>query len=215
MKRITRTMLLLIMAVALLAGLAMSVSAAEYATMDEALGYLDTDSYKANVNSDPNFDSNIAQALKTVRESISTYATFWSLLPPIIAIALALITKEVYSSLFIGILSGALIYSNFNIWGMVTNTFDVMVGNLADSGSVGILIFLPSISPAMVRQWMLPCLPFTSVLPNSFSVSRCCSFINNLLPHFIPLKFILNLFFAPACTKRKIQIALQVWNLDA
>ena len=142
MKRITRTMLLLIMAVALMTGLVLTASAAEYADMDTALSYLDTDSYKTNVSTDPNFESNIAQALKTVRESISSYATFWSLLPPVIAIALALITKEVYSSLFIGILSGALIYSNFNLWGMVTNTFDVMVSNLADSGSVGILIFL-------------------------------------------------------------------------
>lgn len=142
MKRTTRTILLLILAAALLAGLATTVSASEYTNMDDALAYLDTDSYKSNVSTDPDFETNIAQALVTVRENIASYATFWSLLPPIIAIALALITKEVYSSLFIGILSGALIYSNFNLWGMVTNTFDVMVGNLADSGNVGILIFL-------------------------------------------------------------------------
>ena len=135
-------MLLLILAVSLLAGLALTASAADFGDYDTAMDYLDTDSYKTNVNADPDFESNIAQALETVRQSISTYATFWSLLPPIIAIALALITKEVYSSLFIGILSGALIHSNFNVWGMVTNTFDVMVGNLADSGNVGILIFL-------------------------------------------------------------------------
>lgn len=142
MKRTTRTILLLILAAALLTGLATTVSASEYTNMDDALAYLDTDSYKSNVSTDPDFETNIAQALVTVRENIASYATFWSLLPPIIAIALALITKEVYSSLFIGILSGALIYSNFNLWGMVTNTFDVMVGNLADSGNVGILIFL-------------------------------------------------------------------------
>ena len=41
------------------------------------------------------------------------YGSFWSLVPPIIAIVLALITKEVYSSLFIGILAGALFYANF------------------------------------------------------------------------------------------------------
>jgi len=142
MKRMTRTMLLLIMAVTLLAGFAMSASAADFADYDTAIDYLDADNYKANVNSDPDFDANIAQALDTVRGSISSYATFWSLLPPLIAIVLALLTKEVYSSLFIGILSGALIYSNFNPWGMVTNSFDVMVGKLADSWNVGILIFL-------------------------------------------------------------------------
>ena len=71
------------------------------------------------------------------------YATFWSLLPPIIAIALALITKEVYSSLFIGILAGGLLYSGFNIVGTIEHVFvDGMIGELADSWNVGILIFL-------------------------------------------------------------------------
>ena len=142
MKRITRTLLLLIMAVSLLACFALTASAADYSDYDTAIDYLDADNYKVNVNSDPEFETNIAQALDTVRDSISSYATILSLLPPIIAIVLALITKEVYSSLFIGILSGALIYSNLNVWGMVTNTFDVMVGKLAYSWNVGILIFL-------------------------------------------------------------------------
>ena len=67
--------------------------------------------------------------------------TLWALLPPIIAIGLALITKEVYSSLFIGILSGALLYSNFSFAG----TLDSAVGTgLIDavSGNAGIFIFL-------------------------------------------------------------------------
>ena len=51
------------------------------------------------------------------------YATFWALVPPIVAIALALITKEVYSSLFIGILVGAVFYSNFSFEGTVTQIF--------------------------------------------------------------------------------------------
>ena len=140
MKRTTRTMLLLIMAVALMTGLVMTASAAEFGSMDDALGYLD--GYADYVGTDAAFEENIGAALDTVRQDIGSYASFISLLPPIIAIALALITKEVYSSLFIGILSGALIYSNFNIWGMVTNSFDVMVGSLADSWNVGILIFL-------------------------------------------------------------------------
>ena len=140
MKRISRTLLLLIMAVSLLACFALTASAAEFADAGEALGYLD--SYEEYVGTDSDFEANIDAALTAVRQDIGSYATFISLLPPIIAIALALITKEVYSSRFIGILSGALIYSNFNIWGMVTNSFDVMVGKLADSWNVGILIFL-------------------------------------------------------------------------
>ena len=142
MKRTTRTLLLLILAVALIAGIAMTASATDFTDYDTALDYLSTDSYKANVNSDPDFEANIAQSLETVRESISSYATALALLPPVIAIVLALLTKEVYSSLFIGILSGALLYSNMNPWGMITNSFDVMVGKLADSWNVGILIFL-------------------------------------------------------------------------
>ncbi len=69
--------------------------------------------------------------------------SFWSLLPAIIAIALALITKEVYSSLFIGILCGGLLYSGFSFTGTMEHVFvDGMIGQLSDSWNVGILIFL-------------------------------------------------------------------------
>ena len=140
MKRTMRTLLLLLLVATLIGSFALNVSAAEFEGFDEAIEYLD--GYADYVGADADFEGKIASALHTVRDSIGSYATFVSLLPPVIAIALALITKEVYSSLFIGILSGALIYSNFNIWGMVTNSFDVMVGKLADSWNVGILIFL-------------------------------------------------------------------------
>ena len=71
------------------------------------------------------------------------YCTFWSLVPPIIAIALALITQEVYSSLFLGIITGALLYSNFSFEGTITHAFnDGIVASLADSYNVGILVFL-------------------------------------------------------------------------
>ena len=132
--------MLVMLAVMLIASLAISASAADYSAHDEALGYLE--SYDEIVGADPDFAQNIAQALATERQSISQYATIWSLLPPIIAIALALITKEVYFSLFVGILSGALIYSNFSPWGMVTNTFDVMIAKLSDGWNVGIMLFL-------------------------------------------------------------------------
>ena len=69
--------------------------------------------------------------------------TFWSLVPPIVAIGLALITKEVYSSLFIGILFGGLLYSQFSLVGTMEHVFvDGMIGSLSDSWNVGILIFL-------------------------------------------------------------------------
>lgn len=74
------------------------------------------------------------------------YATVGALLPPVIAIILALITKEVYSSLFIGIVAGALLYANGNLELMVNTMFfngdGGMVSKLADSWNVGILVFL-------------------------------------------------------------------------
>ena len=71
------------------------------------------------------------------------YATFWALIPPVVAITLALITKEVYSSLFIGILVGAVFYSGFSFEGTVTHIFQGgIVKVLSDSYNVGILIFL-------------------------------------------------------------------------
>ena len=71
------------------------------------------------------------------------FNTALSLLPPVIAIALALITKEVYSSLFIGIVVGGLLYSNFSFEGTVLHVFESgIVSVLSDSYNVGILVFL-------------------------------------------------------------------------
>ena len=69
--------------------------------------------------------------------------TFWALIPPIIAIGLALITKEVYSSLFIGVLVGGLFYAGFNFEGTVMHVFsDGFISVLSDEYNMGILIFL-------------------------------------------------------------------------
>ena len=71
------------------------------------------------------------------------YNTFWSLIPPIIAIALALITKEVYSSLFLGILVGGLLYSSFAFEATILHVFnDGIVASVTGSYNMGILIFL-------------------------------------------------------------------------
>ncbi len=83
----------------------------------------------------------IVAACVTTADSVQK--TFWALVPPIIAIGLALVTKEVYSSLFIGILSGAMLYSGFSFTGTLNHTFtDGVVSVLSDSYNVGILIFL-------------------------------------------------------------------------
>ena len=73
----------------------------------------------------------------------AVYATFWSLIPPVVAIVLALITKEVYSSLFLGILVGAILYSGGNFEGTVNHIFsEGMISVLSSSSNVGILVFL-------------------------------------------------------------------------
>ncbi|MBQ7053635.1 MAG: Na+/H+ antiporter NhaC family protein [Oscillospiraceae bacterium] len=108
---------------------------------DVASEYLD--SYSDNVGSDPDFGENLAKALETKRADIPAYSTWLSLLPPIIAIALALITKEVYSSLFIGITAGALMYANFNFSGTIDHLFvDGFISSIADPYNIGIIIFL-------------------------------------------------------------------------
>ena len=78
-----------------------------------------------------------------IQSPSSFYNTAVALLPPVIAIALALITKEVYSSLFIGILMGGLLYANFSFEGTLLHVFqDGIVGVLADPDDMGILGFL-------------------------------------------------------------------------
>lgn len=97
----------------------------------------------------------IVMAIIVVASGTETYATFWALVPPIVAIGLALITKEVYSSLFVGLLVGAILGSPlaFNDAGdveayagsRVTNTVDHVVSDgliAAVSGTAGIFLFL-------------------------------------------------------------------------
>ena len=114
-----------------------------------ALAY--AESYDQVINNDPYFTSHMDKAISVTREGRSAYATIWAILPAIIAIVLALITKEVYSSLFIGILAGGVIYSfgSGSFWGAVektvTHTFsDGFIGSIwSDEGySIGIIVFL-------------------------------------------------------------------------
>ena len=79
-------------------------------------------------------------------------ATIWTLLPPVIAIALALITKEVYSSLLIGILSGALLYTGFSPLSAVETTFGIMGGKIGDNANILIFLVLLGILVALVTK---------------------------------------------------------------
>lgn len=83
----------------------------------------------------------IAARFLTTAESVRQ--SFWALVPPIVAIALALITKEVYSSLFLGIVTGGLLYSGYSFEGTLNHVFvDGVISVLSDSWNVGILCFL-------------------------------------------------------------------------
>ena len=89
------------------------------------------------------FATTVFGAEQTEEYVPAVYATFWALVPPVVAIGLALVTKEVYSSLFIGVLMGGILYSGFSFEGTITHIFeDGMINVLSDSYNVGILIFL-------------------------------------------------------------------------
>ena len=66
--------------------------------------------------------------------------TAWSLVPPVITIVLALVTKEVYMSLAIGIFIGAFMFTGFNFLGAIDTMFDIMSNKVG--GNVNILVFL-------------------------------------------------------------------------
>jgi len=109
------------------------------------------DEYTTNVSTDEAFGATLQNALEAKREDVAPFATIWALLPPIIAILLALITKEVYSSLFIGILSGALLYSGFSFTGTMDHMFvDGFIASVADSYNIGIIIFLIVLGASVV-----------------------------------------------------------------
>lgn len=85
----------------------------------------------------------LAEGMEEIAYQSPYYGTVMSLLPPITAIILALVTKEVFSSLFIGILMGGLLYSGFHFETTVLHVFETgLIGSLADSYNVGILVFL-------------------------------------------------------------------------
>ena len=118
-----------------------AAEAPDLSDAEAAQGYID--GYADNVQEDPDFKENIEKALATVRENRPAYGTFWAVFPPILAIVLALVTKEVYSSLFLGILAGGLIWSGFAFEGTIVHVFsDGYIASVADAYNVGILVFL-------------------------------------------------------------------------
>ena len=85
----------------------------------------------------------VMAAEEAAKPKPALFATFWALVPPVVAIALALLTKEVYSSLFIGIAFGAVLFAGGNFEGTVLHIFNEgFIKVLSDSYNMGILIFL-------------------------------------------------------------------------
>ena len=118
-----------------------AAEAPDLADGEAAQAYIDD--YAGNVQNDPAFKENVEKALATIRADKPAYGTFWAVFPPILAIVLALVTKEVYSSLFLGILAGGLIWSKFSFEGTVVHVFsDGYIASVADAYNVGILVFL-------------------------------------------------------------------------
>jgi len=111
---------------------------------DDVKGAKDyVDKYAENVQNDKSFKEHEAAALQTVRTENRFFGTWWAIFPPLLAIFLALITKEVYSSLFIGIVSGGLLYSGFAFEGTLTHVVqDGFIKSVADAYNIGIILFL-------------------------------------------------------------------------
>ena len=111
------------------------------ADYDSAKAYVD--SYAENVQNDKSFKENEAKALATVRTKNAFFGSWWAVFPPLLAIFLALVTKEVYSSLFLGIVSGGLLYSSFSFEGTLVHIVqDGFIKSVADPYNIGIIFFL-------------------------------------------------------------------------
>lgn len=123
---------------------AVTAESAEEVTEDDMAAALEfVDNYDSNLmEQGDDFAANLNHAVETIRTDVNVYATVLALLPPLIAIILALITKEVYLSLFCGIVCGSLMYTTFHPVVAVTKTFDTIISKLADGWNVGIIIFL-------------------------------------------------------------------------
>ena len=124
-----------------------SGDAGTYFTFDEESNIVLADGAVYVKGEDTKDEAGNAYATYYQQEASSTpfAGTFWSLLPPIVAIVLALISKEVYSSLFLGCLVGALLYTGFAPWDTAVALVGAdygIVSVLADSYNMGIIVFL-------------------------------------------------------------------------
>ena len=120
---------------------AVAAAANPIADLDAAKAYIAA--YADNVQNDKDFRAKESAALAVIRTNIPFFGTWWAIFPPILAIILALVTKEVYSSLFAGIVAGGLLYSGFAFEGTIRHVMTTgFVKSVADTYNIGILFFL-------------------------------------------------------------------------
>ena len=132
--------LLVMMTTVLLAtGISAADDGPDYTDYDTAIEYLEEYTYYKN--NDVNFEENSKTAIETAKQRAPKYGSFWSIVPPVIAIVLALITKEVYSSLFVGIVAGGLLAANYKLTIAIDNIVnDGIISAVASTA--GIFVFL-------------------------------------------------------------------------
>ena len=120
-------------------------SSYDFSDSEVAFDYLDKYTDHKNPESTDYYDENHEEhyklAMETAKAERPLYSSFWALVPPIIAIVLALITKEVFSSLFIGIVVGGVLSANFSFTGAMDNIVTTGITD-AISGTAGIFMFL-------------------------------------------------------------------------
>ena len=118
---------------------------------DAAVEYMGD--FKSNLVDDPNFVDNSTKAKALIREEIPLYGFGWALLPPLIAIVLALITKETYSSLFVGIVVGALMAVNFNVVDAISTLVDAgLVAAVAENAGIFVFLVILGIFVSLVNS---------------------------------------------------------------
>lgn len=99
--------------------------------------------YAENIQHDAAFREHEAAAISVIRTRNRFFGSWLAILPPLIAILLALITKEVYSALFVGIISGGVLYAGASFEGTLVHVFkDGFIASVADAYNAGILMFL-------------------------------------------------------------------------
>ena len=123
----------------------------ELSSVEGAMAYVNA--YADNVQYDKDFKTHEAEALATIHTDNRFFGTWWAILPPLIAIFLALVTKEVYSSLFVGIVTGGLLYSGFSFEGTLTHVMQTgFIASVSDPYNIGILIFFVLLGALVVMM---------------------------------------------------------------